>query len=331
MKKFKAFVAVLLCLAAVFCTAGCAANKKSALNISGAQIDYETFLYYYDRVHAFPEKYGLASDATDGQMIDAAIEQCCEYVAVNTKIAELGLTLSPSEKRSASNNLEDLWHVFSGYYEKLGVSKQTLMKIQTADTSRNRLFYYIYDEGGEKAVNEDDIKKYYNENYISFRAITGYLTTTDANGNTVVMTADQKAEMNKEFTELSTRLRNGQTMNEIVELYSKKHPDSTVSDQLQFIKKGTDSYPDGFFENVQKLSVGSNAVIITNNYIFLIVRENPSEDEAKQYYERYRDDCLKSLRGEEFDKIVEGYAAELSVERNDRVINRAVREVDKNG
>ena len=86
MKKFKAFVAVLLCLAAVFCTAGCAANKKSALNISGAQIDYETFLYYYDRVHAFPEKYGLASDATDGQMIDAAIEQCCEYVAVNTKI-----------------------------------------------------------------------------------------------------------------------------------------------------------------------------------------------------------------------------------------------------
>ena len=191
------------------------------------------------------------------------------------------------------------------------------MKIQTADTSRNRLFYYVYDEGGEKAVNEDDIKKYYNENYISFRAITGYLTTTDANGNTVVMTADQKAEMNKEFTELSTRLRIGQTMN--------------VSDQLQFIKKGTDSYPDGFFENVQKLSVGSNAVIITNNYIFLIVRENPSEDEAKQYYERYRDDCLKSLRGEEFDKIVEGYAAELSVERNDRVINRAVREVDKNG
>lgn len=170
-------------------------------------------------------------------MIDAAIELCCEYVAVNTKLSEYGLTLSASEKRSASNNLEDLWHVFSGYYEKLGVSKQTLMKIETADTSRNRLFYYIYDEGGEKAVSEDDIKKYYNENYISFRAITGYLTTTDANGDTVVMTADQKAAMNKEFMELSTRLGNGQTMNEIVELYSKKHPDSTVSDQLQFIKK----------------------------------------------------------------------------------------------
>ena len=57
MKKFKSFIAVLLCLAAVFCTAGCSASKKSALNISGAQIDYETFLYYFDQVHAFPEKY----------------------------------------------------------------------------------------------------------------------------------------------------------------------------------------------------------------------------------------------------------------------------------
>mgnify|MGYP003210158393 FL=1 len=145
------------------------------------------------------------------------------------------------------------------------------------------------------------------------------------------MTADQKAAMNKEFMELSTRLGNGQTMNEIVELYSKKHPDSTVSDQLQFIKKGTDSYPEGFFEKVQQLSVGSNTVLIMDNYIFLILRENPSEDEAKQYYDRYRDDCLKSLRGDEFKTIVEGYASELSVKRNDRVINKAVKEVLKDG
>ena len=45
MKKFKSFIAVLLCLAAVFCPPGRSASKKSALNISGAQIDYETFLY----------------------------------------------------------------------------------------------------------------------------------------------------------------------------------------------------------------------------------------------------------------------------------------------
>lgn len=43
-------------------------------------------------------KYELAADATNEQMIDAAIELCCEYVAVNTKLSEYGLTLSASEK-----------------------------------------------------------------------------------------------------------------------------------------------------------------------------------------------------------------------------------------
>ena len=47
--------------------------------------------------------------------------------------------------------------------------------------------------------------------------------------------------------------------------------------------------------------------------------------------EDYRDDCLKSLRGDEFKTIVEGYASELSVKRNDRVINKAVKEVLKDG
>ena len=61
-----------------------------------------------------PQKYELAADATNEQIIDAAIELCCEYVAVNTKLSEYGLTLSASEKRSASNNLEDLWHDFLG-------------------------------------------------------------------------------------------------------------------------------------------------------------------------------------------------------------------------
>ena len=93
MKKFKSFIAVLLCLAAVFCTAGCSASKKSALNISGAQIDYETFLYYFDQVHAFPEKYELAADATNEQMIDAAIElNNCECMACAVEGDLLGYT-----------------------------------------------------------------------------------------------------------------------------------------------------------------------------------------------------------------------------------------------
>lgn len=331
MKKLKSVIAALLCAALLLGFAGCSQSDKTALNISGAEINYETFLYYLDTVYAFPEKYGLEKDPTEDELISTTIELCCEYVAVNTKLEQEQLILTTAEKRAASDSLEDIWHVFSAYYENLGISKQTLMKIQTSDAARNRLFYFVFDNGGERAVNEEDVKKYYNENYISFRAINGYLTTTDESGNTVVMTADQKAEMNKEFTDLESSLNNGQTMSEVVEKYVAKHPTVTASEQLQFIKKGTGSYPDGFFEEVSKLKTGACKVIIMDEYIFLVLKDEPEKEESEQYYARYRDDCLKSLHGDEFDEIVKGYTEGLKVERNDRVIRKALKEVRKDG
>lgn len=331
MKKLKSIISALLCAALLLGFAGCSQSDKTALNISGAEIKYETFLYYLDTINAFPEKYGLNENPSEDELVTAAIEQCCEYVAVNTKLEQEQLVLTTAEKRSASDSLEDIWHVFGAYYEKLGISKQTLMKIQTSEAARNRLFYFVFDKGGERAVNEEDVRKYYNENYISFRAINGYLTTTDENGNTVVMTADQKAEMNREFTDLESSLNNGQTMSEVVEKYTSKHPTVTASEQLQFIKKGTDSYPDGFFEEVSKLKTGACKVIIMDEYIFLVLKDEPEKEEAEQYYERYRDDCLKSLHGDEFDEIVKGYTEGLKVEKNDRVISKAVKEVLGNG
>lgn len=331
MKKLKGIISALLCAALLFSFAGCSQSDKTALNISGAEINYETFLYYLDTVNAFPEKYGLGENPSEDELIDAAIEQCCEYVAVNTKLEQEQLVLTTAEKRSAADALEDIWHFFSAYYQELGVSKQTLMKIQTSEVARNRLFYFVFDNGGERAVNEEDVKKYYNENYISFRAINGYLTTTDDDGNTVSMTADQIAEMNKEFMDLEASLNNGQTMSEVVEKYTSKHPTVTASEQLQFIKKGTGSYPEGFFEEVSKLKTGACKVIIMDEYIFLVLKDEPEKSETEQYYALYRDDCMKSLHGDEFNEIVKSYTAGLEVERNDRVINKAVKEVVGNG
>ncbi len=131
--------------------------------------------------------------------------------------------------------------------------------------------------------------------------------------------------------ELSTRLGNGQTMNEIVELYSKASGFHSFGSAPVY-KKGTDSYPEGFFEKVQQLSVGSNTVLIMDNYIFLILRENPRRTRRSNTTTATATTASKkSLRGDEFKTIVEGYASELSVERNDRVINKAVKEVLKDG
>ena len=327
MKKLTRFLALFVCAAIMLALSACSPGEKIAVNISGAEIDYETFLYFLDTVKNSPEDYGLDEKPSASALKKAAVECCKEYVAVNTWLEDEELTLSPSEKSAASDNLNNTWRVFSHYYEELGVSKQTLMKIKTSDANRDRLFYFVYDEGGEKAVAETDIKKYYDENYISFRAISVYLNTTDEDGKSAAMTDAEKAAVKTELDSLAQRLKNGQTMDSVVDAYSAQHPDSTVSGQLQFIKKDANSYPDGFFDKVKALSVGSSEVMIFDEYAFLVLRENLKEDDAQQYYIRYRDDCLKSLKGDEFDLLVKEYAAKLNAETDEKVVKKALREV----
>ena len=78
---------------------------------------------------------------------------------------------------------------------------------------------------------------------------------------------------------------------------------------------------------MKALSVGSSEVMIFDEYAFLVLRENLKEDDAQQYYIRYRDDCLKSLKGDEFDFLVKEYAAKLNAETDEKVVKKALREV----
>ncbi len=328
MKKLKSVFAFVICAAILFSTAACSLSNKTAVKVSGAEIDYETFLYFLDAVKSNPEGYGLKKGETKAsKLTDAAVELCKEYVAVNTWLNEARITLSSSEKSAASDRLNNIWHVFSDYYEELGVSKQILMKIMTSQANRDRLFYYVYDEGGEKAVKEEEIQAFYEENYVSFRAVSVYLSNTDKDGNSVPMTAEEKAAVKDELEVLGGKMESGQAMSEIVEQYSIQHPDSTVSDQLQFIKKGANSYPEGFFEKVKELGSGDHAVLMFDDYAFLVAIEKADSDSAKQYYARYRGDCLNSMRGDEFDALVKSYADALEAKRDEKIINKALKEV----
>ncbi len=132
MKFLKRIFAFIMCAAMIVSLAACSPADKTAVNISGAEIDYETFLYFLDTVKSSPEKYGLDKKADSSKLADAAVELCKEYVAVNTWLNDAGLTLSSSEKSAASENLNNVWRVFSHYYEELGLSKQSLMKIMTS-------------------------------------------------------------------------------------------------------------------------------------------------------------------------------------------------------
>ena len=59
MKRLTRFLALFVCAAIMLALSACSPGEKIAVNISGAEIDYETFLYFLDTVKNSPEDYGL--------------------------------------------------------------------------------------------------------------------------------------------------------------------------------------------------------------------------------------------------------------------------------
>ena len=76
------------------------------------------------------------------------------------------------------------------------------------------------------------------------------------------------------------------------------------------IDKNSTKYPDGFFDNVKGIEVGTAGSFTVGDYIFTVTRADITSDEL---FNEYKSDCLKAMKGEEFEKIIEAWTAAYSV------------------
>ena len=73
------------------------------------------------------------------------------------------------------------------------------------------------------------------------------------------------------------------------------------------------TFPSGFFKEVSTISVGSARTVSIDDYVFLVQRIDVF-DETYGYYNEYRTQCLRSLKGEEFDKMVDQWSLSYKVD-----------------
>ena len=112
------------------------------MTVNGTAVDGEIFRYYYD----------LA--CTDGSLtsrdarVQAATESCIRYVAVNSTFRAWGLSLTGAERALCAERANALWRAFSAHYGRIGVSKETFLKIRLSGTYLENMRYALFDRGG---------------------------------------------------------------------------------------------------------------------------------------------------------------------------------------
>lgn len=290
MKKVTSLFLVISLIVMAF--ASCSGPAK--IKVNGTKIDNEVYKYFEDCVED-----SLSKDEKKN-----AIEQSISrYVTVNSEFENRGLSLSGSQKTQLSTTVNNLWHLYGTYYDSIGVSKQTLYKIEASKVYERALLIYYYGENGVSPVAEDQIKAYFNENYVAVRMVTGYLFNIDENGANVPMSDEQKNNTVNSFNSIATMVNNGTTLEEAV---SSLGSGTEIRDSLIFVNESA-SLPEGFFSAAKTVEANKAAAISLGDYIFLVQRIDVFNEEYG-YYSTYRADCLEKMKGEEFAKIVDKWA-----------------------
>lgn len=311
----KKLTVLLLAVIILFSLTACSDKKKTALVIAGTEINSEIFTYYLDKAVQAPLDYGLDDNSSDKELKQAVIEECKKYLAANTSFKDKSLNLTASEKVEISQTVNDYWLRFENHYNKIGVSKQTLTKIFTSNAYKDKLFTAEYDRGPNDAEAEEILQNYFYENYISFRTVCAYFTAADGSPMT-------QLEKNQLLASIDTLAASADGD---IDKFAQAAQVSgySLSDSV-LLKNGTDAYPEGFYEKVSEQEDDTVEVIVYDECVFIVWKEN-LKDKGESVYYNYRSACINDLYYEEYQKDLNEYLRTLPVEESngiDRIINK---------
>ncbi len=291
MKKVISILLVVLTLALTLCS--CSGPAK--IKVNGVKIDNEIYTYFENT---------LEKD-NDGKVSEAAIKTAISrYVAINSEFNNRKLSLDADIKGAISKTVNDLWHLYGNYYNDIGVSKQTIYKIELSKEYESALLADYC-----KDVSDDEIKAYFKENYMGIRFVTGYLFNVDETGTSAPMAQKQKDSIVASYNSVVELINAGTLIEEAVASLGE---DTEMHNAL--INNFSEStFPSGFWAEVKKIEAGKTATVIIDDYIFLVQRIDVF-DKTYGYYENNRTACLEAMKGKDFAKLVDGWAANYIAE-----------------
>ena len=303
--------ALILSIVIVF--GGCAKPASAddvALTVNSTEIGADIFAYYLDNVLQNKDDSFSKEDA-----LKEATTLCVEYYEVNAEFEKAGLKLSSSTKASVASSVNDLWNIFGGYYEKIGVSKQTLTKIKTSEEYKEDLVSAIYGKGGEKEISEESQKEFFEENYVFFKAISSYLYNISADGSITKISQEELDKTETAFADMKAKIDTDTTIDTVNKEYVESTGGSTESEmEILSTTSNSTSYPKDFFNDVKAMENDAISILKYDDYIFLVQKKNTSS-----YYENYAKINLSKMAEESFAEYIGSIYKDVNIDSSSSV------------
>ncbi len=323
MKKVFSIFLILTVLFASLSACAKTDNESYPLTVNGTPIDSEIFRYWLDYVWDLPESEG----SKEGRLTQATY-MCIRYVAVNSTFAAYSLSLTDGEKQAVSDEMNVLWNMFGKYYEGIGVSKQTYLKIRTYEAYIEKLRLAFFDKDGTDEISDAVLRGVLAENYVAFRYIRTPVYNTDVYGNKIPLTEEETAELSRVYTKAANSVAASYTTEKAYSEVSAAFPLTEQSYDTEVISAGDHKYSDSFFLTVKNTENNKAAVFQYENYVYLVYKLNIVNDPAIFY--EYRSECLKIVSEEPLQSKINIMCNAYQSVRDRALVSKLYEEVANN-
>ena len=378
MSKFKKLSSAALCSAIAFSLCACGNNIAGPDTTYGAIIDgykvpagvfiamqmnsYYDAAYYTDPADesAETETTTASTDTTSSETAattttaftdkviedkpvrewinDQATKSMQEFVAIEHKFDELGLSFQDNEKEKTRIYLDSIWEYYGQNYEDAGISEDSQLLIMLNSTKKNMIFDYYYAQGGQNEISEADIKTYLEENNKRINYIK--MELKDGEGN--LLKSEGKENIRKMAMEYIDRINTGEDFAAVSKEYSDYYdklvadaaaaestdgtaetasePVSSYTDNEMVISADSISPSQKVVEEALKADVGAVFFIEEDEAYYIVKVLDLYADE--NYYSDNESYVRHQLKDEEFDKTIESWTESQTVEKNEAAYKR---------
>lgn len=358
MKNFSKILCVVLALVIALSAASCSLSKQYAYEKDDIKLPIGVYIYYLYNAYNSAQSYAQKSDLYDAEtgkydgkksflkmeitdddgktavaedwIKDKAAEDTKTAVAIQTKFNDLGCTLDQTEIDSTQSYYKSYWdQSYSEMLEPYGISFDSFFLAgYTLPAMESEAFKAEYGTGGPSAVSDEELTKYFKDNYTSYKYFSANLYTTETAEDTdgsaetasenIPLSADKIAEYQKDFDGYAATLSDGGSYADVVAEYMKKYAveeDPTTENVEDIDEESTDE----IMKAILDMKDGQAMTVVigdddASKQIYLVYRE-PIENQVEAYTdpEQHKNDVLSAMKHEEFDEMLKKLAEEMNI------------------
>lgn len=243
-------------------------------------------------------------------MPEAAEQQAIYARVVMQKFNELGLKLSYNEQKemasvrrnSIANTSQD---AYLNQIAQFGFSDQTYQNFMYISQCYQALNDYYFGENGVNTPSDEDIQKYYEDNYITAKHIL--ITTVDpASGET--KRTDEEAK--KEAQSILDRINAGEDFDTLMNQYSEdtglsNNPNGYTFTEGQMVTE--------FYDGAKALAEDEVSELVKSSYGYHIIKRVKLDDSQ---LDNFKSDVVSAISGS-MDELLQQWIDEAQVETTD--------------